>query len=571
MSGRRMPGSCAAALSAALLGTALCLAACVTPPPPPDTGTALSMHGRQEGTAAAKAAVEALLVRGAPDSLARARALAESSGTLAPSDVLVYRWYAVELGRLAYPERLGTAPVVPEPPSGHPWARAFADARTGRIGAPREGADPLELLALASALFRGDSKETTRSAAQALDLLAQTRLESPLADHLRGVIAERSGNLSFARESYVAAFVSAPDCYPALFGAARVLIALGRPQEAVDMLSASRGSFGEMPGWVRLMALALYDSGRYDEAGPYVLRVLREDPLDSRILLVRADMLIRAGDYRQAVPLLDAYGAVDPADRRYLLLRGRVAWEGSRNKDEAMRYFRKLLSIYPEDAETLLAAARVLSQGTAAERGEAYLMAGRVLAKNPADAGALRILLAEEIRRKDWTAALVTLERLRAADPEYKDRAAMHLVYRSAGRVEDAFRVASEWRTAAPDSEEARIAYIRSLIDRKDAAGARDLIARALTEKGSARFRSSLYFLQSLVQPNDEAALNSLRSSLVENVQNLEALTAMYDIYMRQKDAQKARFYLRQALAVAPDDPGLARRREELIRLGLAP
>ncbi|HRZ88015.1 MAG TPA: tetratricopeptide repeat protein [Spirochaetia bacterium] len=568
---RRGPKAAAAALAAAVLGAVLVLTACVSTPPPPDTGTALTMQGRSGESAAAKTAVETLLARGTPDALSRARELAESSRALSPSDVLLYRWFAVELGRMAYPERLGTVPVAPEPPSGHPWARAFADARTGRIGTPREGADPLELLALASALFRGDSKETTRAATLALELFAQTRLESPLADHLQGVISERSANLSSAQERYVAAFVAAPDCYPALFGAARTLIALGRPQEAVDILSASKTAFGDSFGWVRLMALALYDSGRYDEAGPFVMRVLLEDPLDSRILLVRADMLVRAGDYRQAAPLLDAYAAVDPADRRYLFLRGRVAWEGSRNKDEALRFFRRLLSIYPDDSETLLAAARILALGTSSERGEAYLMAGRVLAKYPADPGALRILLAEEIRRRDWTSALATQERLRAADPEYRDRASLYLVYRSAGRFEEAFRVASEWRTASPDSEDARIAYIRSLIDRRDSGGARDLIARALTEKGSARFRSSLYFLQSLVQPNDEAALNSLRSSLVENVQNLEALTAMYDIYMRQKDAQKARFYLRQALAVAPDDPALARRREELIRLGLAP
>ena len=558
-------------LAAAVLGASLLPAACVSTPSPSDTGTALTMQGRSEESAAAKAAVEDLLARGTPESLARARELAESSSALSSSDAALYRWYAVELGRMAYPETMGAAPVAAEPPPGHPWARAFADARTGRIGTPREGADPLELLALASTLFRGDSRETARAAYLALELFAQFRLDSPLAEHLRGLLAERSGDVAAAQSRYVAAFVSAPDCYPALYGAARTLIALGRPKEAVDILAASKAAFGDSFGWVRLMALALYDSGRYDEAGPFVLRVLREDPLDSRILLVRADMLVRAGDYRQAAPLLDAYGAVDPADRRYLFLRGRVAWEGSRNKDEALRYFRKLLSIYPDDVETLLAAARILAQGTAGERGEAYLMAGRVLGKNPEDAGALRILLAEEIRRRDWTAALASLERLRAADPEYRDRAAMHLVYRSAGRFEEAFRVASEWRTASPDSEDARIAYIRSLIDRKDTAGARDLIARALTEKGSARFRSGLYFLQSLIQPNDEAALNSLRSSLVENVQNLEALTAMYDIYMRQKDAQKARFYLRQALAVAPDDPGLARRREELIRLGLAP
>ena len=256
-----------AALAAAVLGVSLFSAACVSTPPPV-SGTALTMQGRSEESAAAKAAVEALLARGTPESLARARELAESSKVLSPSDGTLYRWYAVELGRMAYPETLGTAPVAAEPPPGHPWARAFADARTGRIGTPREGADPLELLALASTLFRGDSRETARAVHLALELFAQSRMDSPLAEHLRGVLAERSGDTAAAQSRYVAAFVSAPDCYPALYGAARTLIALGRPKEAVEILSASKAAFGESFGWVRLMALALYDSGRFEEAGP---------------------------------------------------------------------------------------------------------------------------------------------------------------------------------------------------------------------------------------------------------------------------------------------------------------
>lgn len=561
---RLLPASACVLVSALLL-------ACVSAPTQPDSGTVLSMQRQPDAAAFSKALIEGELARGTPASLARALDLVEREKSLSPSDAALYRWYAVELGRIAYPEKMGTAPVIPDPPTGHPWARVFADARTGRIGPPRDGADPLELLALASALFRGESKETSRSTGLALDLFGQSGLESPLAEYLRGVLAERAGDIAAAQARYVSAYVSASNCYPALFGTARTLIALGRSKEAVDILTASKASYEADFGWVRLMALALYDSGRYDEAGPYVTAVLRQNPLDSQILLLRADMLVRAGEYRQALPLLDAYAAVDASNRRYLLLRGRTAWEGSRNREEALRYLRKLLSLYPDDAEAALVCARILALGNITERNEAYALAERVLGRNPADTGALRVLLGETVRRRDWTAALSILDRLRAADAEFKDRATMYLVYRSAGKLEDAFRIATEWRAASPESEEARVAYIRSLIDRKDGSGARELIIRALTETGSTRFRSNLYYLQSLLQPNDEAALNSLRSSLVENVQNLEALTAMYDIYMRQKDAQKARFYLRQALAVAPDDLGLARRREELIRLGLAP
>ncbi len=563
---RPRPGSapCLAAL-------VLLLAACGSGPAPVDSGTALSMGGHLDRAASSKAQIETELARGTPASLAKARDRIEAEKALAPSDVILYRWYAVELGRIAYPETLGKAPVVPEPPTGHPWARAVAAARTGRLGTPRDGAEPLELLALASSVFRGESLETSRTAAQALGLFEQAGYASPLADCIRGLLAERSGNAAEAHERYIRAFSDAQDCYPAFFGSVRALLALGRPDKAAGLLDAYKAGYESNLSWIRLMALALYDSGRYEEANPFVTQVLRQDPLDSLVLLLRADMLVRAGDYLQAIPLLDAYGAVDSSNRRYLLLRGRTAWEGSRNREEALRYLRKLLSMYPDDVEASLAAARILAGGTPAERGEAYTLAGRVLALNPRDAGALRILLAEDVKRRNWASAAVFLDRLRAADPGYADRGTMHLVYRSSGRLDDAFRVAVEWMSVSPDSEDARIAHIRSLIDRRDAAAARDLVARALTGKGSSKFRSGLYYLQSLLQPNDEAALNALRSSLVENVQNLEALTAMYDIYMRQKDAQKARFYLRQALAVAPEEPGLARRREELIRLGLAP
>jgi tetratricopeptide (TPR) repeat protein len=412
------------------------LAACASAPPSTATGTVLTMQGKPGKAATGeRAAIEKELAKGTPSSFSRALVLIAAGKTLAPSDATLYRWYATELGRIVYPERLGTSPVVSEPPEGHPWIRAFADARTGRIGVPRDGADTLELLALASSVCRGESRETVRAATLALDQFDAAGMKSTLAQYLRGLIAERSGDYTGAQTRYAAALSAAPDCYPALFGNARILITLGRPKEAVDILLASRSAYETNLGWVRLLAIALYNSGRYDEAGPYVASVLRQDPLDSEMLLLRADMLVRAGDYRQAVPLLDAYGAVDSSNRRYLLLRGRTAWEGSRNRDEALKYLRKLLSIYPDDDEASLAAARILSGGSAAERDEAYTLAGKVLARNPKDSGALRVLLAEDVRRRNWTGAASTVDRLAAYDTEYRDRATMYMVYRSAGTI----------------------------------------------------------------------------------------------------------------------------------------
>jgi len=55
-----------------------------------------------------------------------------------------------------------------------------------------------------------------------------------------------------------------------------------------------------------------------------------------------------------------------------------------------------------------------------------------------------------------------------------------------------------------------------------------------------------------------------LRSALVENADNSEALAAVSDIQVRRKDYAKARFYLKQAIAISPDDPTLAARQAQL-------
>jgi predicted Zn-dependent protease len=83
--------------------------------------------------------------------------------------------------------------------------------------------------------------------------------------------------------------------------------------------------------------------------------------------------------------------------------------------------------------------------------------------------------------------------------------------------------------------------------------------------------RSILYFLQSKLQKSDEAALTLLRSALVENADNPEALAAVSDIQVRRKDYAKARFYLKQALAGDPGNPELQSRQKQLDALSPPP
>ena len=57
--------------------------------------------------------------------------------------------------------------------------------------------------------------------------------------------------------------------------------------------------------------------------------------------------------------------------------------------------------------------------------------------------------------------------------------------------------------------------------------------------------------------------MNDLRASLFEDPRNLPSLIAMFDIYHRRKDERRAVYYLRQALALAPDNQRLKRYESE--------
>jgi Tfp pilus assembly protein PilF len=57
--------------------------------------------------------------------------------------------------------------------------------------------------------------------------------------------------------------------------------------------------------------------------------------------------------------------------------------------------------------------------------------------------------------------------------------------------------------------------------------------------------------------------MGDLRSSLFEDPRNLDALVAMLEIYSSRKDERRAVYYLKQALAIAPENPVLQRYREE--------
>ena len=76
--------------------------------------------------------------------------------------------------------------------------------------------------------------------------------------------------------------------------------------------------------------------------------------------------------------------------------------------------------------------------------------------------------------------------------------------------------------------------------------------------------KSFLYYRKSLLQNTESAALADLRSSLISNPRNSDALFRLYEIYYKKSDLRKAQYYLKQVIALNPNDAKMRTLNEQL-------
>jgi predicted Zn-dependent protease len=543
------------------------LASCVGGPAPRQ-GSALSSVETVSPAQEERARLESLIMIGSPASLAEAVQAANQASLMSKADARSYAWLAYEIARLAYPELTPAAGL--EAPPETALSKAFIDARNGRPAAIAEGQSALfELMPLLT-VFRIRTQIASIAALAAYERFAGLGHESVLAELARGHAQERNGNAAAALASFSKAQSLAADCYPAAINASRLLVDAGKPKDALAALSGASQGVRETQSYQRAYAYALYGDGRWAEALPLITRVLLNDPLDSRFMLMRAHLLVERGEFKLAASLLDAYASVDPNDKLYILLRARSAAENSKDLPGAIASLRRGLERYPEDQSLLLYAAELLFSGGSKDRLEAITYAGRALKADPSSIRAFKVLLAADLAAGNGAGAAARADSIRSFYPDYDDYESLYRAYRLAGRVDESLAMARLWREKQPSSEQASLAWATLLLEQGRRGEASAFISAQLALKGGSVYRSNLFLLQSRLQPNEEAALSSLRSSLIENGLNIDALVAMTDIYMKRNDLQRARFYLKQALTLSPDRADIAQRRDALVQLGVA-
>lgn len=468
------------------------------------------------------------------------------------------------LSRL-YPELSAELPK-PDPPSTNTYARILKEADRGvYLPPPSSSDDYLEYVLPFLALMAETRPE--RLAVALPDLERAERLDSVsvLAPYFRGIVAERRSSWEDALAAYSRASALSSDCYPAIVGSARVLVRLSRSKEAVKLLSELIVRYPDNMLVKRELARAYYEAGDYDRAEPAVAEVLQREPKNADFLLIRAHILVSRGNYLQAQPLLDAYATVDPANRLYLYLRAAVQAEGYQNRDAALTYLRSLLRTRPDDADALAYAAKLLIAGGRPEDlDEARRYLARLKDSGVQSVDLLDLELKDALSRRAWSEAASLAAELVSRRGSPADYRAAYEAYRGAGDTASALATATRLIALDDRNDEYAGVYARALIEAGEKAKATTFLDARIAAAPSGKNKSVLYYLRSMLKTDEEARLGDLRSSLFEDPRNLESLVAMFEIYRARKDDRRSVYYLKQALAIAPDDPTLKRYRTEL-------
>ena len=469
----------------------------------------------------------------------------------------------VSLINRVYPDSPARLPAV-DLPQTHSYSQILREAERGNYVRPAPNSDDFfEHILPFLAVNERTRPEALADVLRDLSKAAELRPDSVLPFYFQGIIHERAGRYTQAEAAYRRAYQISDECYPAMAGVARIRRLTGNPREAASILSDLMIRHPDSSIIKRELAITHYQNRDWARALAITDEILLSEPRDEELLLIKAHSLIEMGRFAQANEPLDIYASINSNNRDYLFYRARVQAEGGRNRDSALNYLRSILRTNPNDAEVLIYAASLLMESPRpADQQEGRELLNRLQRVSGSSIDVLTLSLQDAVHRENWQEAQGYLNRILAVRRTASDLTNAYYVERGLRNNARALTYARELYDRDPSNNDYAIIYISALIDngRRDEAS-RLIESRLNSSTGSTK--SQFYFLRSRLQSNEEAALNDLRSSIFEDPRNLDALISMFEIYHRRREERRAVYYLRQALAIAPDNPRLQRYERE--------
>lgn len=373
---------------------------------------------------------------------------------------------------------------------------------------------------------------------------------SVLPSYLRGIMYEKLGKLSTARNSYKAAYSMDSSCTEAGLCYARLLSKTGNSRAAFEIMQGLDNLKETVPYQLTL-AETYIALKNYEQASDIIVSILTRNPDNSDAVLIRIKILIATNEYLKANALLDAFATKDKTNKDYLLLRSELFLQWNKSTSSALGVLTDAYAKYPNDFDVLLACAQICFQtGQSIQGVSAEQFIEKVTAQDAANIQATALLVQEALGNEQWNLAVQKAEALVAQSNTPENNYLLVRAYLGAGRIPDALKLATDLYNAAPDNVEITSVYLAAL----QKSGAASQLVNIINTKMPAAndsLKAVLYYYQATIS-SGETRLSYLRSSLLSDPRNQDALFAMYQYYYNAGDYPKAEYYLKQVIAVDP-------------------
>lgn len=419
-------------------------------------------------------------------------------------------------------------------------------------------------LLLAGAISHSEYYEL---AEKSLNEALALRPDSVLANYLLALLYTKTDRSALAVEKLRAA-AQESKAFEILFCLANNLNALGRYDESKSVTDTLIVLYPSSIELLKLLARNSYDIADYSSAERYALLVLQQNPADLEMLLFRAKIFVTTGEYLKATSLLDVYSKTNTNSKDYLLLRSRVQKEWNKNSSLAITTIEKALSIYPNDKSVILAAAELAGESSALIGGKSGAqLANQVLASEPENKQALSFLIQTLVMEGKWAESYAASKKLMALQNPGTANIAEHArICLSLSYNNEAWDTASSLYARLPKDEKAIQVYVECLVRTGRGAQASRFINSSINGASSS-MKSFLYYQRSFLAGGEAAQLSDLRAAVIANPRNSDALFRMYGIYFAKQDYRKAQYYLRQVIALNPNNQAYLKLNQDLDKL----
>lgn len=316
---------------------------------------------------------------------------------------------------------------------------------------------------------------------------------------------------------------------------------------------------------LKVSAISSFNSGDFQTAEQYVIRVLQQEPDNMDFILLRAKILIKKGEYLNVSSLLDVYARNNANAKDYLLLRAELQRDWNKNISAASGTMQTALNLYPEDVDVLLMAASIMA--TSGQKiGQRTLkdVLDTVLQKEPENALAQELLISEYLNSENWNSAYSLSSALINKNNYSKEILLQHIKSCiQMGLAYEARNTLNLLNSMDIDKSTLELTDVQVLIAEGKKTDALNIIQNAISLY-SGKVKSAFYYEKSRIASSDEQKLADLRSSLTANPRNPEALFDLYKYYYNKADYRKAQYYLRQVVALHPENVKLTELNSQL-------